>query len=137
MTIGDDLAGEMLAAPQSDDGANWGSVRLLDYALAQTAHALTQSQLWLPGQPTPLDLPIADLDSIGKMGLVHRDITGPAHAARSTKLPPARRQLIPPCGTTTPSKKPASFANPIRSCRFGRAWRARQQKCGQLPAAPI
>ena len=95
LTIGDDLAGEMLAAPQSDDGENWGSVRLLDYALAQTAHALTQSQLWLPGQPAPLDLPIADLDSIGKMGLVHRDITGPAPRGPFNKIAPSPTATYP------------------------------------------
>ena len=38
--VGNNVAGEMLTAPQSDDGENWGSVRLHDYALAQTAHAL-------------------------------------------------------------------------------------------------
>ena len=39
LTVGDDMAGEMLASPPSGDGDNWGSVRLLDYALAQTAYA--------------------------------------------------------------------------------------------------
>ena len=95
LTIGDDLAGEMLAAPQSDDGENWGSVRLLDYALAQTAHALTQSQLWLPGQPAPLDLSVADLGSIGKMGLVHRDITGPAPRGPFNKIAPSPTATYP------------------------------------------
>ena len=43
LSVGSDVAGEMLVAPQSGDGENWGGVRLLDYALAQTAYALTQS----------------------------------------------------------------------------------------------
>ena len=93
--IGDDTAGEMLAAPQSNDGDNWGSVRLLDCALAQTAHALTQSQLWLPGQPAALDLPVADLGSIGKMGLVHRDITGPAPRGPFNKIAPSPTATYP------------------------------------------
>ena len=88
LTVGDDLAGEMLAAPQSDGGANWGSVRLLDYALAQTAYALTQSQLWLPGQPAPMDLAVADLGNVGKLGLVDRDITGPAPRGPFNKIAP-------------------------------------------------
>ena len=95
LTVGDDLAGEMLTAPQSGDGDNWGSVRLLDCALAQTAHALTQSQLWLPGQPAALDLPVADLGSIGKMGLVHRDITGPAPRGPFNKIAPSPTATYP------------------------------------------
>ena len=86
LNVGDDMAGEMLAAPQSDSGENWGSVRLLDCALAQTAYALTQSQLWLPGQPAPLDLPVADLGSVGKLGLVDRDINGPAPRGPFSKI---------------------------------------------------
>ena len=86
LSVGDNTAGEMLAAPQSDEGANWGSVRLADCALAQTAYALAQSQLWLPGHPTALDLPVVNLGSIGKMGLVDRDITGPAPRGPFTKI---------------------------------------------------
>ena len=77
LTVGDDLAGEMLTASQSGDGDSWSIVRLLDCALAQTAYALIQSQLWLPGQPTPLNLPVADLGCVGKLGLYHLDIIGP------------------------------------------------------------
>ena len=76
----------MLTAPQSPGGDNWGSVRLHDYALAQTAYALTRSQLWLPGQPAPLDLPVADLASVGKLGLVDRDINGPAPRGPFSKI---------------------------------------------------
>jgi len=95
LTVGDNTAGEMLAAPQSGDGANWGSVRLADCALAQTAHALTQSQLWPPGQPAPLDLPVASLGSIGKLGLVDRDITGPAPRGPFTKIAPSPTATYP------------------------------------------
>ena len=95
LNIGDDVAGEMLAAPHSGDGDNWGSVRLLDCALAQTAYALTQSQLWLPGQPAPLDLPVADLGSIGKMGLVHRDITGPVPRGPFNQITPSPTATYP------------------------------------------
>ena len=77
LNIGDDLAGEMLTASHSGDGDSWSIVRLLDCALAQTAYALIQSQLWLPGQPTPLNLPVANLGSVGKIGLYHLDIIGP------------------------------------------------------------
>ena len=74
--MGDDTTGAMLSAPQVS-GANWGNVRLSDYALAQTAHALTQNQLWLPAQLASLELPTAQLDELGKLGLHHRDVEGP------------------------------------------------------------
>ena len=35
--VGDGLVGEMLSTPLKEDGENWGAVRLLDSALAQTA----------------------------------------------------------------------------------------------------
>ena len=77
LTIGDELAGEMLTAPGGADGESWGSVRLLDYSLAQTAYALAGSKLWLPGNPEAAALKVAALGAVGRLGLVHRDITGP------------------------------------------------------------
>ena len=78
LTIGDELAGEMLTAPTNADGESWGSVRLSDYALAQTAYALADSKLWLPRNPTVNELKVAPLGIIANMGLVSRDINGPA-----------------------------------------------------------
>ncbi len=95
LAVGDDLAGEMLAAVQPEDGTNWGGVRLLDYALAQTAYALTHSQLWLPGQPAALDLPVAQLNSVGKLGLVDRDIIGPAPRGPFDKISPSPTATYP------------------------------------------
>ena len=77
--------GNLLTVPTDGRGANWGAVRLLDYALAQTAYALAGSRLWLPGQPTALDLKTAPLGEVGKLGLVHRDITGPPPRGPFTK----------------------------------------------------
>ena len=76
LRVGDDTIGAMLSAPQVS-GANWGNVRLSDYALAQTAHALTQKQLWLPAQVAPLKLLTVQLNELGKLGLHHRDVEGP------------------------------------------------------------
>ena len=50
LTVGDELAGETITAPLDVDGESWGAVRLSDHSLAQTAYALSQSKLWLPGQ---------------------------------------------------------------------------------------
>ena len=78
LMVGEELAGEMITAPHDPGGDNWGAVRLADYSLAQTAYTLSQSQLWLPGSPSPVELQMAKLGDIGKLGFVHRDITGPA-----------------------------------------------------------
>ncbi len=77
LTIGDEQVGGVLTAPVMHNGLAWGGVRLADYSLAQTAYTLAHSQLWLPGQPEPLDLNMAPLGVVGELGYVHRDITGP------------------------------------------------------------
>ena len=53
LQLGEDIVGESLGARHSG-GENWGSVRIADYSLAQTAFALSQSRLWLPGLPRSL-----------------------------------------------------------------------------------
>ncbi len=95
LLVGDDVAGVVLDAPSGDDGANWGSVRMLDYSLAQTAHAMTESKLWLPGQLADLDLPMTILGSIGSLGLVHRDITGPLPRGPFNKTSPSSTATYP------------------------------------------
>ncbi|MDE2780791.1 MAG: hypothetical protein OXI91_14115 [Chloroflexota bacterium] len=93
LSIGDESAGELLAGPVDND--HWSGVRLLDGSLAQTAHALTQSKLWLPGQPSPMPLPVAHLGEVGKLGLVHRDITGPAPRGPFDKVAPSATATYP------------------------------------------
>ena len=95
LTVGDDLAGAMLTAPQAGSGANWGSVRLSDYALAQTAYALTQSKLWLPAEPSTRALPTAPLRELGKLGLVDRDINGPLPRGAFDKTAPSPTATYP------------------------------------------
>ena len=77
LQIGNDPAGHTIATPHLGDDS-WGSVRIADYSLAQTAYALAQSQLWPPAQLEMLELPIAPLNGIGRLGLYHLDIIGPA-----------------------------------------------------------
>ena len=87
--------GNLLSVPTNGSGANWGAVRLLDYALAQTAWALADSRLWLPGQPAALDLKTAPLGEVGKLGLVDRDITGPPPRGPFTKTAPSPTATYP------------------------------------------
>ena len=76
LTIGDELTGETVATPLSDDGGSWGGVRVLDYSLAQAAYALSQSSLWLPGNLNALELHTAKLASISSLGIYDLDIIG-------------------------------------------------------------
>ena len=76
LIIGDDLAGEMITAPQQTSGEIWGAVRISDYSVAQTAHALSQSRLWPPAFKSPLTLKTTPLENLGTLGLYDLDITG-------------------------------------------------------------
>ena len=78
LMLGEELAGETITAPHDPGRDNWGAVRLADYSLAQAVYCLSQSKLWLPGSSSSVHLRTATLGEIGKLGLVDRDITGPA-----------------------------------------------------------
>ena len=76
--VGEEWAGEILTAPHDSNGGTWAAVRLSDSSLAQTAYALSDSRLWLPGASKCVELRTAPLSEVGKLGLVDRDIAGPA-----------------------------------------------------------
>ena len=78
LMVGDEQTGEMLTVPFGTESQAWAAVRLSDSALAQTAYALSDSRLWLPGAPKSMELKTAALGAVGKLGLVDRDINGPA-----------------------------------------------------------
>ena len=78
LTVGEEKAGEMMTAPRDKDDATWAAVRLSDSSLAQTAYALANSGLWLPGAAKAIELKTTPLGEVGKLGLVDRDINGPA-----------------------------------------------------------
>ena len=77
LTVGDEPVGETITAPRCEDGESWGAVRLADYSLTETAYALSQSKLWLPGNASPIGLKTTLLSEIGKLGTYHLDIIGP------------------------------------------------------------
>ena len=72
--IGEELAGYIVTAPRVPV---WRGVRVSDYSVAQSAYALNQSSLWLPGCAVPVELKTAILAEVGVLGLVDRDINGP------------------------------------------------------------
>ena len=95
LTVGEELAGETITAPRGEDGENWGAVRLSDNSLAQTAYALSQSELWLPGNASSVELKMASLGDVGRLGLVDRDINGPAPRGPFNKTAPSPTATYP------------------------------------------
>ena len=85
----------VLLADSGIDGAMFKVVRVADYSVAQTAHALGESRLSLPCMSDDLELPTAPLRDVGAMGLVHRDITGPAPRGPFDKHPPSKTAMYP------------------------------------------
>ena len=92
LKIGGELAGYTITAPRA---LAWSPVRVSDYSVAQTAYALTQSKLWPPGCAVPVELEMAPLDEVGTLGLVHRDITGPAPRGPFDKIAPSPTATYP------------------------------------------
>ena len=76
LEVGQELVGKTLTAARPAEGGAWGGVRIADYSLAQTAYALADSRLWLPGNPAAFDLRMAPLNQVGNRGLHHRNIVG-------------------------------------------------------------
>ena len=95
LTIGEEWSGVSISGPVEADGENWSAVRLFDCSLAQTAYALSQSRLWLPGKASPMELKTALLGDLGELGLVHRDITGPAPRGPFDQAPPSPTATYP------------------------------------------
>ena len=95
LMIGDELAGEGMTVPVQTDGASWGGVRLSDLSLAQTAFALAQSKLWLPGSHSALDVKVVPLNKTARLGLVDRDITGPRPRGPFEKIAPSPTATYP------------------------------------------
>ena len=91
--VGEELSGETIIAPYNRN--NWSAVRLSDCSLAQSAHALSRSRLWLPGSASFDGLKVALLGDIGKLGLVDRDITGPAPRGPFDKTAPSPTATYP------------------------------------------
>ena len=93
LVVGEELAGETITAPHDADGAGWGAVRLADYSLAQTAYALSQSRLWIPGIASALELKVATLSDVGRRGWHDINIAG--SAGPFTKAPSSPTATYP------------------------------------------
>ena len=95
LMVGEEPVGETVTAPRHEDGESWGALRLADYSLTQTAYALSQSKLWLPGNASSIDLRSALLSEIGKLGTYHLDIIGPYPRGPFDKAAPSQTPTYP------------------------------------------
>ena len=95
LMIGDETAGEIMSSPHDDGGSNWGSVRLLDYSVAQCAYALSQSSLSLPGSPAVLEIQTVLLGDVGELGTYHLDIIGRPPRGPFSKTTPSPTATYP------------------------------------------
>ena len=81
LTVGEERTGEMLTAPYDTTGDAWAPVRLKDSSLAQAAHALSESRLWLPGIAEAKELRVVPLNAIGRRGMYDMNIAGRSSSA--------------------------------------------------------
>ena len=95
LKIGDELVGESLSARNSSDGDGLAGVRLGDYALAQTAYALSCSQLWLPGVPAPIEVKVVPVSLVGTRGYHDMNIAGPSPSGPFTRVAPSPTATYP------------------------------------------
>ena len=95
LQVGSELVGKTLTAPCSPEGDMWSGTRISDYSLAQTAHALTESRLWLPGVASAIELRTAPLTLVGQRGLYDMNIAGKSSSAPFDKVEPSATATYP------------------------------------------
>ncbi len=91
--VGTCKSGESATALAALKDATWGAVRILDYAVAQAAYALTQSLLALPGHQDTQQLQLTQLGVLGRRGMHDINIAGAN--APFKRLPPSPTATYP------------------------------------------
>ena len=91
--VGEQRTGEVMKLPVTETGDIWGTVRLQDGSVAQTAHALSSSRLWLPAHVDSLELRMTPLSGIAARGWYHINIAG--STGPFTKHPPSPTSTYP------------------------------------------
>ena len=95
LKVGEGRVGEMLSVPYSTEGEALTAVRLSDSSLAQAAHWLSRSQLWLPRMAEAKSLSTVALELVGRRGIGDADIAGRSKSAPFTKVPPSSTATYP------------------------------------------
>ena len=104
MEVGGKRIGSIIDAPIYKTGREWGAVRVTDISLAQTAHALANGYLWLPGQRERLEIKTTALGAVGSIGLNDTNIAG-TNAAPFTKTAPSPTATYHASGITMQKAK--------------------------------
>ena len=112
MYCGEELAGELLDAPIDAYEKGWGAARIADASVAQTAHALSTGNLWLPTQLKAMDLPIAPLKDVGQRGLDSQLFISTAHKGPFTKHPSIPTATYPALWNHNASKEKRIVCEP-------------------------
>ena len=92
---GDAPAGEILDAPIAEYDSGWGAALIAAAAVAQTANSLANGRLWLPAEPSPLELPMTRLGEIGRLGVHDSMLTMATHNGPFVKEPPSPTSTYP------------------------------------------
>ena len=137
LAVGNEIAGQMLTAPSQSEQEVWGAVRLADYSLAQSAYALSNSRLWLPGSSNGVEVGLVPLSTMAVLGFI-TSISLDCHVkgrrkAHSARLPRVRLPLTLLSGTTTPRRRLELSAPLTHNCSFGLVWRTKPRLFGQPP----
>ena len=95
LEVGGEPYGKMLTAPCHVNGDTWAATRIDDYSLAQTAFALADSRVQLPGMAQSQRLQTARLNEVGRRGFYHMNIAGNQNSAPFTQTRPSATATYP------------------------------------------
>jgi len=122
---GDTIMGEAIDAPVDRSARGWGVARIRDAAVAQTAYALSAGQLWLPGQGTPLPLPVAPLGEVGQLGVHDSLLTMPTHKGPFSKERPEPTATYPSLCNHDAKRETRMICEPDSQMRVRRGMQSR------------
>ena len=92
---GASLMGEILDAPVDSHENGWGAARIIDAAVAQVAHVLSNGGLWLPATVQSLKIPMAQLDQLGQLGVHDSMLILDTHKGPFDIVPPSTTATYP------------------------------------------
>ena len=127
LRVGGDLIGEVIGTPLDAKGGEWGAVRLFDYSVAQTAYALSQSKIWLPAMAAR-EIGMATLGAVGKLGMYHLDIIGPAPRGPFTKEDPSPTATYPALWNHDAKRETRMVCEPDSQLRVRRGLEAKADR---------
>ena len=93
--IGETPIGEVLNSPLGEYERGWGAARIVDAALAQTAYALSIGKLWLPTKLMARNIPLTQLENVGRLGVHDSMLTMNTHGGPFSKELPTETATYP------------------------------------------